>query len=152
MAQVDLDLLEREVVSARERFANGISRLRNPAAPSNFGSDVTYRVSRVKDEVRRRASNATASTVQTVWSDIRNRAVANPAAVFAIGAGLAWHIVRHPPVTTLLVRLGLSSLMRTAPCSEPSPVVTASAEFTHTASDKIQEWSANAREAAQKRQ
>jgi hypothetical protein len=33
----------------------------------------------------------------------------------AIGAGIAWQLLRHPPITSLLVGAGLLSLWRTAP-------------------------------------
>src|SRR6185437_14414318 len=40
---------------------------------------------------------------------------ANPSAALAIGAGLAWRLVKHPPLATALIGAGVLSLWRTTP-------------------------------------
>src|SRR5205807_2610581 len=55
------------------------------------------------------------SGLQSVIEDVKGRAAANPAAALAIGAGLAWRLVRHPPIATALIGAGLVSLFRTPP-------------------------------------
>jgi hypothetical protein len=146
MSQVDLDVLEREVEAARKRLANDIERMRNPAALSGFRNDVMAKASSLKDEFLRKASDTASGTAQRVWSDLKARASANPGATLAIGAGLAWHLARHPPITTLLVGLGLTSLMRTNPSSNPSPVVTRATELAETVKQKAQQWGEEARD------
>jgi len=147
MSQADLDILERDVEAARKRLANDIERMRNPAALSGFRNDVMAKASSLKDEFVHKASDNASGTAQRVWSDLKDRASANPGATLAIGAGLAWHLARHPPITTLLVGLGLISLMRTNPSSYPSPVVTRATELAERVGQKAQEWGEEARDA-----
>ena len=45
------------------------------------------------------------------------KAADNPAAVLAIGAGIAWRVFQRPPIATALIGTGLVSLMRTAPAA-----------------------------------
>src|SRR5215211_7659483 len=106
MSDGNLDLLEREVDEARRRLGRDIERLRSPSAMSDLKDHVTSTASSIKDDLVERARGAASTTAQRVWSDLKDRANANPGAVLAIGAGLAWHFMRHPPITTLLVGLG----------------------------------------------
>lgn len=39
--------------------------------------------------------------------------------MLAIGAGIAWRLLRHPPITTALVGAGLFSLLRTSAAGRP---------------------------------
>ncbi len=81
---------------------------------------------------------------------MRGRARANPGAVFAIGAGLAWFFARHPPITLTMVGLGLTSLMRTDPAQRESPIVTRATELAdwaaHDGRDLIGQATERARE------
>ena len=52
---------------------------------------------------------------EAVWEKIKARAASNPAAVMAIGAGLVWHFLRNPPITSALIGVGLYSLWKTHP-------------------------------------
>ncbi len=90
MSQADLDILERDVEAARKRLANDIERMRNPAALSGFRNDVMAKASSLKDEFVHKASDNASGTAQRVWSDLKDRARANPGATLAIGTGLAW--------------------------------------------------------------
>jgi len=46
--------------------------------------------------------------------DMKAKASENPAATLAISAGLAWRLLRHPPIATALIGAGLFSLLRAA--------------------------------------
>ncbi|HLN07660.1 MAG TPA: hypothetical protein VK281_01635 [Xanthobacteraceae bacterium] len=147
MTHAELDHLQRDVEAARGRLAGDVARLRHPATLSGFRTDLAVQVGSFKDEVMQKAADSASSTARAIWSDLKTRAAANPGAAFAIGAGLAWHFARHPPVTTLLVGLGLSSLLRTSPSSGPSPIVTRTSEFAGTLTETAREWSEEARDA-----
>lgn len=99
MAQ-SLQELERDVERSRARLMADLSLLSSPAAFAGF-----------KDDLREEAR----STFHGIVEDVKGRAAANPAATLAIGAGLAWHLLRNPPVATALIGAGLFGLWRTAP-------------------------------------
>ena len=147
MDQPDLDALEQDVESARVRLAEDITRWRDPTAMAEFKDTVVRKATSIKDEVVREASDTATHTAEGLWSDIQQRARANPWAALAIGAGLTWHLVRHPPISSALIGFGLVSLLRTNRSSAPAPVVTNAAEYAETASEwagtanrKIKEW------------
>jgi hypothetical protein len=147
MDQPDLDALEQDVESARMRLAEDITRWRDPAAMSEFKDTVVRKATSIKDEVVREASDTATHTAEGLWSEIQQRARANPWAALAIGAGLTWHLVRHPPISSALIGIGLISLLRTDRSSAPSPLVTDAVEYAETAKEwagtanrKIKEW------------
>src|SRR4051794_22143867 len=107
----DLNAIERDVEQAREKFAADLARLRSPDILASFKDDLWA----AKDDLVERTSDAAKDGAQRVFNDLKDRATANPAAAIAIGAGLAWHLARHPPIATLLVGLGAVSLLRTSP-------------------------------------
>jgi hypothetical protein len=151
MAQSDLDALEQDVESARMRLAEDMARWRDPATMSEFKDTVVRRATSMKDEVLREASDTASHTAESLWSDIKQRASANPWAALAIGAGLTWHLVRHPPISSALIGFGLVSLLRTDRSSAPSPVVTNALEYgertrewAETATRKMKEWGEDA--------
>jgi hypothetical protein len=47
--------------------------------------------------------------------DLKARVAANPSAALAIGAGIGWRLLKHPPIATALIGTGLLSLWRTTP-------------------------------------
>jgi hypothetical protein len=96
-----LDVLERDVAQARRRVQEDLANLRGPAA-GRLKSDLT-------------------ATAENVLTDIKDRLAANPVATLAIGAGVAWQLVRRPPVASVLVGYGLYSLMHTDP-RQPTPM------------------------------
>jgi hypothetical protein len=144
MSQADLDVLERDVEAARNRLARDIDRWRDPAAMATFKHEAVSKATALKDELVHKASDAASGTAQRLWSDVKDRASANPGAVLAIGAGLAWYFARHPPISSILVGFGLTSLLRTDPWSGPSPMVERAADFAGT----VNEWAETAREVA----
>ena len=115
MSERTLNQLEREVETARARLANNLSTLRSPATYSEFREDVKVEVIHTKDALLQQARAVTQSTAQAVITDIKAKAAANPGAALLIGAGLAWRLIRHPPVSTALVGAGLFSLFQTTP-------------------------------------
>jgi cell division septum initiation protein DivIVA len=131
MSTLELNRLEEDVAKARERVVTDVARLRSPAAMAEFKADIGQTLS---DSAQRTVEN------------LKNRAAANPAAVLAIAAGLLWRFGRHPPIASLLVGVGLASLLRTSPDSPPSPVVTRSGELLHAANEKASELTEQARE------
>ena len=100
MTERSIRELEHDVEEARERFLSHLSVLSAPAAYSEFKQDL-------KDEAR--------VTVRGILDDVKGRAAANPAATLAVGAGLTWRLLRHPPIATALIGAGLYSLWRTTP-------------------------------------
>jgi len=138
MTAEDLDRLEDEVALARTRVADDVARLRSPAAFADFKDDIGHALS---GTAQRAAADLTA--------DIKSRAAANPAAVLAIGAGLLWRFAHRPPIATVLVGIGVASLLRTSPSSPPSAVVTRGNEMLQAANAMAGDLSEHAREALQ---
>jgi hypothetical protein len=62
-----------------------------------------------------KARSSVQSTIDGIIQDLKAKAAANPTAVLAIGAGIAWRLVQRPPIATALVGAGLYSLLRTTP-------------------------------------
>jgi uncharacterized phage infection (PIP) family protein YhgE len=131
MSTLELDRLEEDVAKARERVVADVARLRSPAAFEEFKGDIGQTFS---------------DTAQRTLAGLKSRAAANPAAVLAIAAGLLWRFARRPPIASLLVGVGLASLLRTSADSPPSPVVTRSGELLSAANEKASELSEQARE------
>ena len=53
--------------------------------------------------------------LQRILDDLKARTAANPSAALAIGAGIAWRLMKHPPIATALIGAGMLSLWRTTP-------------------------------------
>ena len=131
-----------------------------------------------KDAVIEQAKDAVRSKVSSFVDELKAKAAANPAAALTIGAGIAWHVVRHPPIATALIGAGLYSLWRSQAvpsntdyfehgkerlkeqaselgasamdmASEMGDVVAAKAgELADTAKQTVQGWSQNAADSA----
>ena len=130
MSTLELDRLEEDVAKARERVVSDVARLRSPTAFEEFKGDIGQTFS---------------DTAQRTVANLKNRAAANPVAVLAITAGLLWRFARRPPIASLLVGVGLTSLLRTNSDSPPSPVVTRSGELLQAANERARELSEQAR-------
>ena len=92
---------------------------------------------------------AASSRAERLIADIKDRAAANPVAVGAIAAGVAWRILRKPPITTMLVGYGLISLWRTEP-GQPSPgaeTVYRAADMAVEAKEQVEQWGSEAGDA-----
>jgi len=126
MNEPNLTELERDVEAARLRFASDLSVLRSPTTLSGFGEALKQDAIETKDALLQTAIETKDELLQTArltaqstvlgWVDaVKARAAANPTAVLLIGAGVAWRLIRHPPIATALVGAGLYSLMRSEP-------------------------------------
>lgn len=152
MTGAELNALERDVESARARVAADLARLRSPATMSDFKDDLWAGVRQSKDQLVESSSDYIKDAAQRVLSDIKGRAAANPAAALAIGAGLAWQLLRRPPIASLLVGAGIIGLMKTSP--DPAADVAAGiARQAHdvatSVTERVQSWSAEASQAGQ---
>jgi gas vesicle protein len=140
MSQADLNALEREVELTRAKFADDLVRLRAPHQLAAFKEDLWAHARETKDGI---------------LADLKARAAANPAAVAAVAAGVAWRLFHRPPIATLLVGVGLLGLLRTSPQSHTDPYAEAFGDVTSRASaladaakQKVQDWSEQASQAA----
>src|SRR5579862_1601813 len=115
MSKAELNTLEQEVEAARARVAGDLARLRAPATMSEFKGELLVEARQSKDQLLEKSSNYVKDAAQHVWSDLKGRAAANPAAALAIGAGLAWQLLRRPPIASILVGAGIFGLMNTRP-------------------------------------
>jgi hypothetical protein len=151
MSQADLNALEREVELTRAKFADDLARLRAPHTLAAFKEDLWAHARETKDGI---------------LADLKARAAANPAAVAAVAAGVAWRLFQRPPIATLLVGLGLVGLLRTSPsqtnsrthmdpyAGEPRPLghdtslASRADAVVDVTKQKVQDWSSQARDAA----
>jgi hypothetical protein len=100
MADTPLVEREREVERSRSKLTQDIAVLCSSETFAAFTDDLKREALGTKD---------------VVWEKLKARAASNPAAVMAIGAGLAWRLMRRPPIASALVGLGLYSLWKTQP-------------------------------------
>ncbi|MFL5057381.1 MAG: hypothetical protein ACJ8DE_19345 [Microvirga sp.] len=108
----DVATLEAEVAAARARFARTLDRLTDPATHDAMKNEVMERVEGYKDGLLGSVQASARAKGQGVVDDLKTRAMNNPAGAALIGAGIAYHLYRHPPITTLLVGAGTALLMR----------------------------------------
>ncbi|HEX8664348.1 MAG TPA: hypothetical protein VF744_10000, partial [Beijerinckiaceae bacterium] len=104
----DVATLEAEAEAARQRLARTLDKLADPATHAAMKDEVVARVTGYKDHL----IGSARGTGQSYADDLKARAMNNPAAVALIGAGIAYRLYRHPPVTTLLVGAGVALLAR----------------------------------------
>ena len=133
-----LDELEREVERARAKLDDDLAVLSSPQTYSSFGDALKAEASTAKDALVQRAKESASSTLSKVVRDLKGRAAANPGAALAIGAGIAWQLIRRPPIATALVGAGLFSLLRTAPDFEKEREIR---QTVGSVTDKARDWS-----------
>jgi gas vesicle protein len=143
MSAAELNALEREVELTRARFASDLARLRSPHNLAEFKEDLWAHARETKDGV---------------LAEVKARAAANPLAVAALAAGVAWRFFHRPPIATLLVGLGLVGLLRTSPTQadyanaedlfDPEEWRSRASAVADTAKQKVEDWSAQAGQAA----
>jgi hypothetical protein len=104
---------EREVQDARAKLAADLTILRSPEALTAFTDSVKHEAFAAKDVAIQRAKDAAQTSFEGLIDDLKAKAAANPAAVLIIGAGIAWRLIRNPPISTAVVGAGLFSLWRT---------------------------------------
>jgi hypothetical protein len=100
MANLSLLEQEREVERSRTTLTQDLAVLCSPDTFAAFTDDL---------------KNYAFETRDAFWEKLKARAASNPTAVIAIGAGLAWRIIQHPPIASALIGLGLFSLWKTQP-------------------------------------
>src|SRR5262245_31246542 len=115
MTEPSLHQLEPEVEAARAKLAADLARLRSPETAAEFTASLKEEAFEAKDALMDKARSGVQTTIENLIEDVKGRAAANPAAILAIGAGIAWRLLRHPPIATTLIGAGLVSLFRTAP-------------------------------------
>ncbi|GAC1560950.1 MAG: hypothetical protein NVS2B5_25070 [Beijerinckiaceae bacterium] len=118
MSETDLDALERDVVASRERLVSRVAEVRSPRAVANLKDSLVADATEFKDEAIARGKQTLSQSVDDMLAGLKRRAAANPAAVAAIGAGIAWRLWQKPPVATLLVGAGLATLLGRTPVHE----------------------------------
>ena len=129
-------------------LAADLERLRAPETFASFKSELAAEVQHAKDDWIAKTRGMVNERATRVLDDLKARAAANPLAAAAIGAGLIWHLVHHPPITTILIGLGVYGLMRTEP-NEPdvvTPVLSRAREIAASTTNKVTELVDDARE------
>jgi hypothetical protein len=147
---VDLNVLEHDVEEARARLAGDLARLRDPQTFANAKEELRRRAGEYKEQAASRAREMASSTAQSLLEQARLRVENNPTAALVLTAGLAWKLLRRPPIGGVLVAAGLASLINTRPSQSGSrtpttdAIVSASAvalERARTASATLQQTS-----------
>ncbi len=114
MIEPGLNELEHEVRAARAKLATNLSILRSPDTAAEFTETLKLEALDAKDALLGKAKASVQSSLESLIEDVKGRAAANPAATLAIAAGLAWRLMRHPPIATAWIGAGLLSLFRTS--------------------------------------
>jgi hypothetical protein len=115
MPEPSLRQLEQEVEAARAKLARNLAVLRSPSTAAEFTESLKQEALEAKDALVDKAKTSIQSSIESMIEDVKARAAANPTAALAIGTGIAWRLLRHPPIATVLVGAGLLSLFRTQP-------------------------------------
>src|SRR5258708_12672815 len=115
MPHIELDRLEGEVRDARRRLKSDLEVLRAPETFSSFKEDVIGEARQSRDDIVANVKKTATDRAERLVADIKARAAANPLAVGAIAAGVAWRILRKPPITTLPVPPGFLTLLPPQP-------------------------------------
>ena len=92
----DVATLEAEVAAARARFARTLDKLTDPATHEAMKNEVMERVEGYKDGLLGSVEASARAKGQGVVDDLKTRAMNNPAGAALIGAGIAYHLYRHP--------------------------------------------------------
>ena len=100
MADFSLREQEHEVERSRTKLTQDLGVLCSSETFAAFTDDLKKEAFETRD---------------AFWEKLKARAASNPAAVIAIGAGLAWRIIQHPPIASALIGVGLFSLWKTQP-------------------------------------
>ncbi|MGB8049020.1 MAG: hypothetical protein WCF53_14125 [Pseudolabrys sp.] len=100
MADFSLREQEHEVERSRTKLTQDLGVLCSSETFAAFTDDLEKEAFETRD---------------AFWEKLKARAASNPVAVIAIGAGLAWRIIQHPPIASALIGVGLFSLWKTQP-------------------------------------
>jgi len=121
----NLSKLEVEVEGARDKLAIDLALLRSPQIYREFTAGL-------KSDAQ--------SVAQRALDDVKARVAANPTAALAIGAGIAWRVLKHPPIATALIGAAVLSLWRTSPVrvEEEDYLTTAHQRFGEQVSEAVE--------------
>jgi hypothetical protein len=149
MPHAELDRLEGDVRGARRRLKSDLEVLRAPETFSSFKEEVLDEARQSRDDIVASVKEAATDRAESLIADIKERAAANPVAVGAIAAGVAWRILRKPPITTMLVGYGLISLWRTKPgqSAPGAETVYRAADMAIEAKEQVEQWGSDAGDA-----
>lgn len=106
-------LCEQEVQGARAKLTADLTALRSPANLTAFTDELKQEAVAAKDSVVQHTKETVRTTIEEIVADLKAKAAANPAAALTIGTGIAWQLVRNPPIVSGLIGVGLYSLLRT---------------------------------------
>jgi hypothetical protein len=119
MSEISVQGHEQDVESARAKLAGSLATLADPATFSAFTDDLKQEALEARDNLLAQAKSAAQSRVSNLVEDLKAKAAANPAAALAIGTGLAWRFIRHPPIASALIGMGIYSLWQTKASRPP---------------------------------
>jgi cell division septum initiation protein DivIVA len=108
----ELDGLERDIRATRARLAANISVLTSSATLDDLTSTVKSEALGMSDDLMDRARTSGMEMLRRGIDDLKDKAMENPVAVAAIGAGIGWKLWKNPPIASALVGYGLFSLLR----------------------------------------
>jgi len=154
MGSSELDRLESDVKDARRRLKSDLDVLREPETFPAFKHEIVAEARQSGDELMANAKAAATGWSERLIAEIKGRAAANPVAVGAIAAGIGWHILRRPPITTMLVGYGLYSLFQTQPghLAPGAETVYDMADTATAVKEHVDEWSGKASQAISRAQ
>jgi hypothetical protein len=125
---------EMDVEQARVKLTSDLVALRAPGAFTSF-----------KDALVGQAKQTAQSKLETFVEDLKAKAAANPAAALTIVAGVAWQLIRRPPIATALIGTGLYSLFRnTSPNRDIGPGTNYFYEGQERLKEQVGEFAASA--------
>jgi len=130
MSDMSLNTYERAVENARANLTRDLAVLCSPNTLAGFTDDLKHEALETKD---------------VILEQLKARAAANPAAVAAIAAGLAWRFMTRPPIASALIGLGLFSLWRTPaqPIDKESSFIQQSARSLKTQGAELASTASN---------
>jgi hypothetical protein len=129
-------LCEQEVQGSRAKLMADLAALRSPANLAEFTDGLKQEAVAAKDSVIERTKETVQTTIEDVVAGLKAKASANPAAALTIGAGIAWQLVRNPPIVSTLIGVGLYSLLRTP---APKPVAGGSGDYVGYGKQRLKE-------------
>lgn len=161
----DLDSIERDIRATRARLAAQLSVLASPSTYADLKDTVQDELLETRDGLAEKAKDFGKATAYRVLDDVKGRALANPAAALAIGAGIGWKLFKDPPIASALIALGVFSLIRTQKTQDAdmgsavsrlgeqiksgaAEVSSRVADVAGTAQEQAAEWAGQARNAA----
>jgi F0F1-type ATP synthase membrane subunit b/b' len=107
-----LDSLERDIRATRARLAANLSVLTSGTTLDELTATIKTEALEATDDLMDRAKTSGLSMMRRGFDDLKDKAMENPVAVAAIGAGIGWKLWMNPPVASALVGYGLFSLLR----------------------------------------